>query len=101
MEFHFTKKYAQFRGLLSNAELDNFRAVLSNLLADKQLKSGPTELKLRGPKPFRVAVFLTGDRIWLLGGHWDRKGEPTEAHQRYLKQALLRLQAGAAPDDDI
>lgn len=101
VDFRHTKRYAQFRGLLGNAELDNFRAVLSNRIAEKQLEEGATEFKLRGPKPFRVTVYRDGERLWLLGGHWERKGEPTEALKRYLQQAFLRLKAGIAPDDDI
>lgn len=101
MKVHYTDKYAQFRRLLSNGELDNFQAVLNNRMADDGLPEGPLEMRLRGPRPFRMTVYRLGADLWFLGGHWERKGEPTESLKRYLAQAILRLKAGAAPDDDI
>jgi hypothetical protein len=96
-----TGRYLRFRALLSNRELDNFRAVLSNLAFDRKLAEGPVMLHLRGPKPFRIALFRRGEAVWILAGHWERKGEPSPDFLRYVQQAGLRISAGAAPDDEI
>jgi len=101
LQIESTRRYLRFRALLANRELDNFRAVLSNITFDRKLPEGPFVFQLRGPKPFRIAVYRRGEILWALAGHWERKGEPTADFLRYVQQAGLRIAAGAAPDDEI
>jgi hypothetical protein len=81
--------------------LDNFRSVLINLLQADAIPDGGKEIGLRGPRPFKIYVHRSGAEIWLLAGHLIRQGEPSKDLVLYLAQAFKRLDAGAAPDDDI
>ena len=101
MRIRWTRRYALFRETLGNAELDNFRSTLINLLHDNAVPPGAKEWGMRGPRPFKLYLYRTDNQIWLLAGHFIRKGEPSKALVLYLAQALKRLDAGAAPDDDI
>jgi hypothetical protein len=101
LRIRWTHRYAVFREALSNAELDNFRSTLINQLHANAVPAGGSEVVLRGPRPFKVYLHRSGTQIWLLAGHFVRRGEPTKALVLYLAQAFKRLDAGAAPDDDI
>ena len=101
MRIRWTRRYAVFREALSNAELDNFRSSLINLLHANALPDGAKEVTLKGPRAFKVYLHRRGAQLWLLAGHFIRRGEPAKELVLYLAQAFKRLDAGAAPDDDI
>jgi hypothetical protein len=99
MDVQFTRDYEKFREVLDNDQLSRLRARLRNLVAAKALKSGVmTVIHGERERPFAVYVFRLGGRLWLLGGHWIRKGEPSPEWSHRLRVYVGRLMEGEEPE---
>lgn len=94
MQTSFEPDYEDFRGKLNNREALNLRATVMNLLAAQAIPQGRLyPLDLKGPKPFKVYVWLApaSGHLVFLGACWDRPGEPAPAMLERMLQRVREL----------
>jgi hypothetical protein len=94
----YTREYLEFRDGLNNDQLLNFRAQLKNALSDGLIQDNRlTFFQVGGAVHFHIYVDRHLGVIWLLGGHWVRKGEPTEAFLERMEHYARELSQGREP----
>jgi hypothetical protein len=94
MQTYFDPDYENFREKLNTREALNLRATLVNQCAEELLASGRLVLlDIKGPKPFKVYVWLSADReaLVLLGGCWSRPGEPGFQMMERMQHRVMEL----------
>lgn len=96
-----TSDFEGFRELLDRNQLDNLRARLINMMAVGELKNHVlTVIELGTGVRFFVYVDRDqgSDVVWLLGGHWVRKGEPTNEFTRKMERFAHEIAGGRSPE---
>jgi len=89
----FGAQWESFRNLLSNRQLLNLSGRLQWELRLKRIDPGKLHITIVTPEPqAAVFVYLHGQELHLLGGHWLRKGEPTQDFLTMVRKAVRRLE---------
>ena len=93
---HFCRQWESFRNLLSNRQRDNLSAILNAHLLSRKLVNGKQLIVIITPAPRAAAfVFMWKDVLYLVGGHWLRKGEPTSDFLKLIRGDISRLKKGS------
>ena len=89
----FEAQWESFRNLLSNRQLMNLSALLQAEWKFKRIDPGKLHITSVTPEP-KAAVFVyrRGSVLHLIGGHWLRKGEPTQDFLRLVRRTVQRLE---------
>jgi hypothetical protein len=89
----FEAQWESFRNLLSNRQLLNLSALLQGALRLKKIDQGKLHITIVTPEP-KAAVFVyrRGHVLHIIGGHWLRKGEPTQDFLRLVRRTVQRLE---------
>ncbi len=93
---HFCRQWESFRNLLSNRQRDNLSALLNAQLLTRKLINGKQLIIIVTPAP-KAAVFvlLWKDTLYLVGGHWLRKGEPNADYLKLVRSDIAKIKKGA------
>jgi hypothetical protein len=90
-------EYVRFSDNLNVHELTHLKAKLESLYAEGKIEAGklvrvPFERPM-GHRSFEIYVYLQDDpkTIWLLGGHWIRKGEPAAEFMRQMREHVKEI----------
>ena len=94
----FTPEYLELREILSNQHLVNLSLKLMEMHAQGLLKENVLATVRVGAEA-KCIIYLDKQArsIWLLGGHWDRHGEPTPAFLARMNHYASELSQGKEP----
>lgn len=90
----FCRQWESFRNLLSNQQRHNLGVLIALELGSGNLHDGQ-RIIIVTPQP-RAAVFVYRhqDTLYLIGGHWLRKGEPSQAFLDLVRGDIAKIQKG-------
>jgi hypothetical protein len=94
----FTPEYLEFRETLNNNHLVNLSLTLMEMSAQGLMKE-KTLMTVKIGAEIKCVIYLDkhGRTIWLLGGHWERHGEPTPAFLARMDHYASELLQGREP----
>ena len=88
----FCRQWESFRNLLNNQQRHNLGVLLAIELETKKLKNGVQRIIIVTPAPqAAVFVYMHQDVLHIVGGHWLRKGEPTQAFLTLIRADIAKL----------
>jgi hypothetical protein len=88
----FCRQWESFRNLLNNRQRMNLSALLALELDAGRLRHDAQRIMIVVPAP-KAAVFVYRHRdvLYLVGGHWLRQGEPTQAFLDLIRADIIRI----------
>jgi hypothetical protein len=91
----FCRQWESFRNLLDNQQRHNLGVILAIETASGKIPNGSQRIAIVTPRP-RAAVFVYRhyEVLYIVGGHWLRKGEPTQVFLDLIRLDITRIQRG-------
>ena len=88
----FCRQWESFRNLLNDRQRHNLSVLLAIELSSGKIPNDSQRILIVTPKPqAAVFVYRHRDRLYLLGGHWLRKGEPSQRFLDLIRSDLAKI----------
>jgi hypothetical protein len=91
----FCRQWESFRNLLNNRQLMNLGALLALEIDAGRLRDDMQRIIIVVPAP-KAAVFVyrRHEVLHLVGAHWLRQGEPTQAFLNLIRADIAKVKKG-------